>query len=232
MAVRGYRSRFIDRVRFLAVGGEGSIGCASFFRDTRVESGPPDGGSGGRGGDVLLSTCKRIHDLKMPSYNVKGGNGTNGSSDHQNGRTGTHRVVKVPCGTSVYQLGDPSYTRTSYMEPESTEPLLIADLVIHGDEHIVARGGPPGRGNAALRAGRLQAARMSEHGGAGEAVTLMLSLKLVGDVGLVGFPNAGKSSVHTAYTHVMNTQRVPSLFSLPCTPTQTTVASYIFRHFP
>ena len=193
--------RFFDRVRVLAMGGKGGDGCISFFRDNRTERGPPDGGSGGAGGSVILRSSHNVSDLHMSKRNLSAESGGSGHGDGMTGRSGKDFVVDVPCGTVISRAGMIRYNRHSRMEPREAEITFVTELLKDGDTAVVAEGGTGGRGNAAFRGGRLQHQRMAENGLEGQSVTLQLSLKLIADVGLVGFPNAGKSSLLAALSN-------------------------------
>lgn len=192
---------FVDRARILARAGVGGDGCASFFRDTKVEFGPPDGGKGGDGGDVVLRASHNVSDLKLPTPTVAATKGRAGRGDGMDGRRGERALVLVPCGTDVSLLGPPTlltppalYSKAWANVPR--EP--IAELLRDGDEVVVARGGRGGRGNVALRSRQLQSSRLAEDGLPGEQAVVEMRLRMIADVGLVGFPNAGKSSLLAA----------------------------------
>jgi GTP-binding protein len=174
---------FIDEVEIRVSAGDGGDGCVSMRREKYVPRGGPDGGDGGRGGDVVLVADRNLATLldhrMRPEIHAEPG--APGAGSNKTGRDGSPAVLRVPVGTLVYDLADAS------------RPL--ADLATHGARCVVARGGRGGRGNARFRSPTRQTPDFAEPGGPGEARRLRLSLKLLADVGLVGFPNAGKSTL-------------------------------------
>lgn len=173
---------FIDEAIIEVEAGAGGNGCVSFRREKYVPRGGPDGGDGGRGGDVVLVADESLNTLLDYHYRTryKAENGGHGAGSHRKGRNGETLVLRVPVGTLVYDA--------------DTGELLV-DLSRHGQRFIVARGGKGGRGNAAFATPTRQAPRFAEKGLPGEKRRLRLELKLLADVGLVGMPNAGKSTL-------------------------------------
>jgi GTP-binding protein len=173
---------FFDQVKIFVKGGDGGDGCVAFRREKYVPFGGPSGGNGGAGGDVYLEVDRNLNSLihfKKRSH-FKAEAGQRGSGKKQQGATGQDRIVPVPPGTMVYNA-------------DSDE--LLADLVEEGQRVLVARGGRGGRGNAAFATPTNQAPRLAEHGEPGQARWLRLDLKLIADVGVIGMPNAGKSTL-------------------------------------
>ncbi len=172
----------IDLARILCRSGKGGAGCISFRREKYVPKGGPDGGDGGKGGDVWLLVDAHVRTLldcrEQPRYRAGGGRA--GSGNNKTGRNGEDLVVRVPPGTVV-------------KDAETGE--LLADLVKDGDRFQAAKGGRGGRGNARFATATHQAPRRADPGEAGEERTVELELKLIADVGLVGLPNAGKSTL-------------------------------------
>jgi GTP-binding protein len=176
---------FIDHVTIKVKAGNGGNGCVSFRREKFVPKGGPDGGDGGDGGAVILRATRNEQSLValryMPHYEGKSGESGKGKGRH--GHKGDDRVVYVPVGTVVY-------------DPDTRE--VLADMTEDGQEFIAAKPGKGGAGNIHFKTSTNQAPRKSKPGTEGEEKTLFLELKTVADVGLVGFPNAGKSTLITA----------------------------------
>jgi GTPase len=172
---------FVDEVRIKATAGNGGDGCAAFRREKYMPLGGPAGGDGGRGGDVVLEAHERYTTLLDLSYRrvLKAQSGENGRGKDQYGKGGDDLVIQVPPGTQVY-------------DDESGE--LLFDLDAAGARAVVAKGGRGGRGNMHFATSVNQAPTQAEKGEAGEHRNLRLELKLLADVGLLGFPNVGKST--------------------------------------
>jgi len=173
--------RFIDEARIYVEGGRGGNGAVSFRREKYVPHGGPDGGDGGRGGSVILVVDPGLNTLLAFRYqrHFRAEPGRHGSGARKRGRQGRDLEVRVPPGTVVYD----------------EQGRLLADLTEPGQTFVAARGGRGGRGNARFATPTHQAPRMAERGAPGEAGWLRLELKLLADVGLVGMPNAGKSTL-------------------------------------
>ncbi len=170
---------FVDIAKVFVKAGRGGDGAVSFRHEKYVDKGGPDGGDGGRGGDVIFRATKDLNTLLNFRYKpeLTAENGQAGAKRNKRGRSGEPLVVKVPMGTTVRRDGE-----------------LVADLVHDGDEAVVAHGGDGGFGNAHFKSSTRQAPRMAELGEDGDEFEAELELKLLADVGLVGFPNAGKST--------------------------------------
>jgi GTP-binding protein len=169
-----------DRAKIFVVGGRGGNGVVSFRREAHVPRGGPDGGDGGRGGDVVLVTDAQRRDLSSlgRTRHFRAGRGEHGKGKRQHGERGEERVIPVPPGTVVRGL-------------DGSETELLED----GQRVVVARGGSGGHGNKRFATSTRQAPRFAERGLEGESGEIELRLKLVADLGLVGLPNAGKSSL-------------------------------------
>jgi GTPase len=173
--------KFLDEAKVYVRSGDGGDGCVSFRREKYIEFGGPDGGDGGRGGDVVVEVVEGLNTLIDFRYrqHFKAGRGSHGMGRNRTGAKGADAVLHVPVGTQVFA------------EDKET---LIADLIEPGQRVVVAKGGDRGFGNARFKTATRQAPRHAEPGRPGEEQWLWLRLKLVADAGLVGLPNAGKST--------------------------------------
>ncbi|MCA1933313.1 MAG: GTPase ObgE [Calditerrivibrio sp.] len=173
--------KFIDIVKIIVKAGDGGDGCVSFRREKYVPKGGPDGGHGGKGGDIVLVGDSSKHTLLDLNYKhiYKAERGAHGRGNDQNGKWGEDLFIKVPLGTIVKNADNDE---------------IIGEIIKNGETLVVAKGGRGGRGNLAFVSSTQRAPRIAEPGEAGEEFTLILELKLIADVGIVGFPNAGKST--------------------------------------
>lgn len=178
---------FVDRTQIIVKAGKGGNGCCSFRREKFVPRGGPDGGDGGNGGDVFIEASNSEQSLVSLIYQSRyqAKNGPNGRGMDQHGKNASPVIVTVPAGTVITNA-------------ETGE--FIADLDVAGKRTLVAKGGRGGRGNARFATSTNRAPREYEAGTEGEEFTLDLELKTIADVGLVGFPNAGKSTLIGALT--------------------------------
>ena len=172
----------MDTARIQVKAGKGGNGCISFRREKYVPRGGPDGGDGGAGGNVILTATLGMSTLIDLRHNPRqvAENGGHGTGKQRDGAAGTDRVIKVPAGTIVRDL-------------ETTE--MLADLTAPDESVVVARGGIGGKGNARFKSSTFQAPRVAEKGEPGEEREISLEVKLIADIGLVGYPNAGKSTL-------------------------------------
>lgn len=177
--------RFVDEARIKVASGNGGNGCMSFRRERFVPKGGPDGGDGGRGGDVIFKVSRKLltlYDFRLKrSYRAE--NGRPGEGSQRYGRGGKDLVLELPLGTLVYELDEENDTKT-----------LIADLNTLDKEVCIAQGGRGGKGNLHFKSSTMRAPRFSQPGEEGEEKVLRLELKIMADVGLLGLPNAGKST--------------------------------------
>lgn len=174
--------KFVDQVRIRVMAGDGGNGCVSFRRERYVPKGGPDGGDGGKGGDVILQADSQLSTLLDLSYpkQFRARKGSHGKGKDQTGKNGEDLIIRVPVGTLV-------------LDDESGE--VLQDLLFDGQQFIAAAGGRGGRGNARFATSTHRTPRHAEKGQKGEERWLRLDLKLLADVGLIGFPNTGKSTL-------------------------------------
>jgi GTP-binding protein len=176
---------FVDRAKIYVKAGNGGNGCVSFRREAYVPRGGPDGGNGGSGGSVILEADPQLQTLLDFHYRTRypAERGHHGEGARRSGQSGDDLLVKVPLGTRVFENGS-----------------LVVDLVDPGQRVVIAQGGRGGRGNAEFATSTNRAPRHATPGQPGEERTLLLELKLMADVGLVGLPNAGKSTLLSVLT--------------------------------
>lgn len=177
---------FVDTATVTIQAGKGGDGAVSFRHEIYVDKGGPDGGDGGRGGDVVFEASENVNTLLDFRYQpeLKAKPGGNGSKAKRHGKSGDDLIVKVPMGTIVRRDG-----------------VVIADLTANGQRQVIAHGGDGGFGNAHFKSSVRQTPRMAERGELGEIFSAELELKLLADVGLVGLPNAGKSTFLSVVTN-------------------------------
>jgi GTP-binding protein len=180
-AQRAFGMKFLDRAKIYLKSGDGGAGCVSFRREKFIEFGGPDGGNGGKGGDVWVACAANLNTLIDYRYrqHFKAKSGQPGMGKNRSGASGEDVVISVPPGTQVFA------------EDEAT---LLAELIEPGERARIAVGGTGGFGNAHFKTATNQAPRRANPGLPGEALTVWLRLKLIADAGIIGLPNAGKST--------------------------------------
>jgi GTP-binding protein len=180
--------KFLDQAKIFIQSGDGGAGCVAFRREKFIEYGGPNGGDGGRGGHVILLAVSNLNTLIDFRYqqHFKAARGHHGMGKNRSGPGSADVVNKVPTGTQI--LADDKET-------------LIVDMIDEGQTYMLAKGGDGGRGNAQFKSSTNQAPKYAEPGWPGEEMWVWLQLKLIADVGLVGLPNAGKSTFLSASTH-------------------------------
>ncbi|OLD86042.1 MAG: GTPase ObgE [Verrucomicrobia bacterium 13_1_20CM_4_54_11] len=206
---------FVDRIKVFAQAGKGGRGSVSFRREKFVPKGGPDGGDGGHGGDVVLRAERHVDNLANLFYEpiIKAKDGGHGKGKKMAGRAGANKVVKVPVGTIVWRAEDEKFSTSnadksragaqqrtpgsdqSAIRALQSEMDLIVDLVRDGEEFVLCRGGAGGKGNVHFKSSRNRAPRQYTDGEEGEQGYFLLELRTIADAGLVGYPNAGKSTL-------------------------------------
>src|SRR5882762_4765515 len=191
---------FVNRVKVFAQAGTGGRGSVSFRREKFVPKGGPDGGDGGRGGNVILQADRHVDNLANLFYEplIKAKNGGHGMGKKMSGRAGANKIVRVPVGTIVWR-GEKQERAKSNVEQlaignwQSSIP--IVDLTREGQDFVFCQGGAGGKGNVHFKSSRNRAPREYTEGKEGEQGYFLLELRTIADAGLVGYPNAGKSTL-------------------------------------
>ncbi len=175
---------FIDYAKIRVESGKGGNGCVSFRREKFVAKGGPDGGDGGKGGNVIAYGDENTNTLLAYRYNhfYKAQNGKNGMGNNKTGAGGEDVILKFPLGTEIFNITNGAKNK-------------IAEITYHNEKIVIAKGGNGGRGNTRFKSATNKAPRFAKPGGNSEYFELELNLKLMADVGLVGFPNVGKSTL-------------------------------------
>ena len=179
--------KFLDQQKIYIKSGDGGAGCVGFRREKYLEFGGPDGGDGGRGGSVVIECVENLNTLIDFRYQqqFKARRGGHGQGRNKNGKAAEDIILKVPVGTQIF---------------EEDNEYLLGDLMKPGQRMVLAKGGDGGRGNAHFKTSTNQAPRRAEDGWSGEEYWLWLQLKLIADAGLIGLPNAGKSTFLASVT--------------------------------
>ena len=178
---------FIDYAKIELQAGNGGNGAVAFHREKYIDKGGPSGGDGGRGGNIVFQTNTNLHTLQDIRYKrmYKGKNGQSGGSNKRTGKSGEDLIIQVPCGTIIKSIESKS---------------IIKDLVKEDESHIICQGGIGGKGNFHFKSSTQQTPRFAQEGVKGQKLSIELELKVLADVGLVGLPNAGKSTLLSVMT--------------------------------
>src|SRR2546423_3024314 len=188
---------FVDRIKVFAQAGSGGRGSVSFRREKFVPKGGPDGGDGGRGGDVILRGDRDTDNLSNLFYEplIKAKSGAHGMGKKKHGRSALNKIVKVPVGTIVWPAEDRKCSTLNAQRSISNAEDPVVDLTRDGQEFVLCQGGAGGKGNVHFKSSRNRAPRQYTEGEEGEHGHFLLELRTIADAGLVGYPNAGKSTL-------------------------------------